>query len=126
MPLPHLLPAVNRRVKNPVARRFAGRLPPFAIVVHRGRTSGKEYRTPIMVFRSPAGFAIALTYGPETDGVRNGRAAGACTLEYHGAAIPLDDPHLAHTAEVRALLPAPVRFILSLLQVDEYLLLNRT
>jgi deazaflavin-dependent oxidoreductase (nitroreductase family) len=126
MPLPHFLPAVNRRVKNPVALRFAGRVPPFAIVVHRGRTSGKEYRTPIMAFRSPAGFAIALTYGPETDWVRNVRAAGTCTLEFHGEAVLLTDPRLVHTAEVQALLPAAIRFILNLLRVDEYLLLNRT
>ena len=110
----------------PVARRFAGRIPPFAIVAHKGRRSGKEYRTPIMAFRSPTGFAIALTYGPETDWVRNVLAAGTCTLEYRGEALPLTDPRLVHAAEVRAVLPAVVRYILRLMRVDDYLLMNRT
>jgi deazaflavin-dependent oxidoreductase (nitroreductase family) len=126
MPLPRFLPAVNRRVKNPVARRFAGRIPPFAIVVHKGRRSGNEYRTPIMAFPSPTGFAIALTYGPETDWVRNVLAAGTCTLEYRGDELPLTDPRLVHAAEVRAVLPAFIRYILRLMRVDDYLLMNRT
>jgi deazaflavin-dependent oxidoreductase (nitroreductase family) len=126
MPLPHFLPAVNRRVINPVSRRFAGRVPPFAIVVHRGRRSGKEYRTPIMAFRSPDGFAIALTYGPETDWVRNVFAAGRCTLEYRREAAALADPRLVHTPEARAYLPAAVRLALRLLRVDDFLLMHRT
>jgi deazaflavin-dependent oxidoreductase (nitroreductase family) len=126
MPLPQFLPAVNRRVVNPVSRRFAGRLPPFAIVVHMGRTSGKEYHTPILAFRSPTGFAIALTYGPKTDWVRNVLAAGTCTLEYRRVAAPLANPRLVHTAEVRQLLPAPIRLALRLLHVDDFLLLDRS
>jgi deazaflavin-dependent oxidoreductase (nitroreductase family) len=126
MPLPHFLPAINRRVKNPVARRFAGRVPPFAIIVHKGRKTGTEYRTPIMAFRSPAGFAIALTYGPETDWIRNVRAAGTCTLEYRGAVIPLAEPRLVHAPEARHLLPAAIRVILRLMRVDDYLMMNRT
>lgn len=124
MPLPRFLPAVNRRVVNPVSRRFAGRIPPFAIVVHRGRRSGKEYQAPIMAFRSPTGFAIALTYGPETDWVRNVLAAGTCTLEYRREAIPLVAPRLVHTAEVRHLLPAAVRLALRLPRVDDFLLME--
>jgi deazaflavin-dependent oxidoreductase (nitroreductase family) len=124
MPLPSRLARFNRRVTNPVTRRFAGRVPPFAIVVHRGRTSGKEYRTPIMAFRSPGGFAIALTYGPKTDWVRNITAAGTARLIYRRQQVPISEPRLVHTEEVRRLLPAPVRFVLRLARVDDFLLVR--
>jgi deazaflavin-dependent oxidoreductase (nitroreductase family) len=125
MPFPIAITRFNRRVVNPVSRRFAGRVPPFAIVVHKGRTSGKEYRTPIMAFRSPDGFAIALTYGPDTDWVRNIVAAGAGTLVYRRAEIPIAEPRFVHKDEVRRLLPGPVRFVLRLARVDDFLLVRR-
>ena len=36
------------------------RLPGAAILTHRGRRSGREYRTPISAFRRPGGYAVAL------------------------------------------------------------------
>jgi deazaflavin-dependent oxidoreductase (nitroreductase family) len=125
MPFPKTITRFNRRVVNPVARRFAGRIPPFAIVVHQGRTSGKDYRTPIMAFRSPGGFAFALTYGPDTDWVRNIIAAGHGALVYRKQELPIGDPRLARKAEVRHLLPAPVRFILRLAHVDDFLIVRQ-
>ena len=37
----------NKVVTNPIQRRYAGRIPPFAIVEHVGRKSGRQYRTPV-------------------------------------------------------------------------------
>jgi deazaflavin-dependent oxidoreductase (nitroreductase family) len=114
----------NRRVVNPVARRFAGRIPPFATIEHTGRRSGTAYRTPIMAFRSADGFAIALTYGPATDWVRNVQAAGGCTLEYGRREYRLVEPRLAHKEDVRSLLPGAVRVILGLMRVNDVLVLR--
>src|SRR5689334_2336121 len=66
----------NRAVTNRVTRPLATRLPRLGIVVHRGRRTGVEYRTPVNVFRTPGGFNIALTYGRDADWVRNVMAAG--------------------------------------------------
>jgi hypothetical protein len=52
----------NRAVTNRVTRLFAGQVPGFGIIIHRGRRSGRVYRTPINLFRIPDGFLIALTY----------------------------------------------------------------
>jgi hypothetical protein len=41
---------VNRYI-NPITPPVAKKLPSFAILTHRGRTSGRTYRTPINVFR---------------------------------------------------------------------------
>ena len=39
------------RVFNPIVRPFVAWIPGFALVVHRGRRTGRLHRTPMMVFR---------------------------------------------------------------------------
>lgn len=121
MPLPERLPAINRRVTNPFMRLFAGWLPPFAIVVHRGRTSGREYRTPVLAFPDGAAVVIALTYGVERDWVKNVQAAGGCTLVRGGFSIPVVAPRVLDEGEGMPLMPRPVRLILRLTKVDRFL-----
>ena len=76
------LAAFNLAVTNRISSRFAPRLPGFGIVTHVGRKSGRVYRTPVNVFRAPNGFLIALTYGRESEWVRNVLAAGGCELAF--------------------------------------------
>ena len=127
MPLPTTLARINRRLTNPVARLVAGRVPPLAIVEHRGRRSGTTYRTPVMVFRSRDGdgFVVALTYGPEADWVRNVLAEGSCAMEYGRRRIALTDPHLTHGDPGVASLPRVVRLALRTLRVSDVLSLRR-
>jgi deazaflavin-dependent oxidoreductase (nitroreductase family) len=125
MPIPQSIARFNRSVTNRITHLFAGRAPGFAIVIHKGRTSGKEYRTPLNAFVTPEGFAIALTYGAETDWVKNVLAAGGCTLEYRGHPVQSIDPRFSTLANERERFPAPVRFILGLINVDKVLLLRR-
>jgi deazaflavin-dependent oxidoreductase (nitroreductase family) len=125
MPIPRSIARVNRAVTNRVTRGFAGRVPGFAIVIHKGRKSGKEFRTPLNAFATNDGFAIALTYGPETDWVKNVLAAGGCAIEYRGRTIQLTDPRLSILANERQRFPNPVRFILELINVNKVLLLSR-
>jgi F420H(2)-dependent quinone reductase len=42
---------IVKRYVNPFTRPVAKRLPSFAILTHRGRKSGRLYRTPMNVFR---------------------------------------------------------------------------
>src|SRR5216117_811513 len=65
------LASFNLAVTNRISSRFAPRLPGFGIVTHVGRKSGRVYRTPVNVFRDQNGFAIALTYGRESEWVKN-------------------------------------------------------
>lgn len=124
MPLPARVARFNRRVTNPVARTIAGRIPPFAIVAHRGRRSGTAYRTPVMAFpdRSAAGgYVFALTYGPEAEWVRNVFAADGCGLERRGRTVQLAAPRLIDAAEAAPSLPTLVRWILRRLRVTAFL-----
>ena len=75
------------------------RLPGFGVVVHTGRRTHRQYRTPVNVFRRADRYIIALTYGPDADWVRNVRASGGCELETRGHTLRLtiqsaDAPHL--------------------------------
>jgi deazaflavin-dependent oxidoreductase (nitroreductase family) len=82
--MPSWMPRVNKLVVNPVQRLWAPYLPPFAMVHHRGRRSGKAYDTPVLAFRSGSTIAIPLAYGSETQWLRNLRAAGGGELRRAG------------------------------------------
>ncbi len=124
MPLPTRLAGLNRRLANPIARRFAGRVPPLAIVGHTGRRTGTAYRVPVMAFAHGDGYVIALTYGPEADWVRNVLARGACTLERGGRTISLGAPRLIGPDDALPILPAAVRTVLRILRVGSFLQLS--
>lgn len=114
----------NRRGPNHVVRTFAGRVPPLAVVVHRGRRSGRRYRTPVMAFRLDDGYVIALFYGAERDWVRNVLAAGGCNLQRAGRQVEATRPELLPVGAGAALVPAPVRLVLPMLRVTALLRLR--
>jgi deazaflavin-dependent oxidoreductase (nitroreductase family) len=123
MPLPKALARFNLVVTNPVACRVAGRLPGFAIVTHVGRRSGRTYRTPVNLFRAGERYVIALTYGSDSQWVRNVLAAGECEVETRGERIHLVGPEVVHDPR-REFVPAPVRSILSLIEVDDFMVMR--
>ncbi len=125
MPLPRWVARANRRGLNRIAGPLAGQVPPFAHVVHRGRRSGEEYQTPVMAFAAGDRFAIALTYGPEADWVKNVRAAGGGALIRRGHRFEVISPRLVGSPEGPRLMPAAIRSILQLLRVDEFLILDQ-
>ncbi|HEU0026743.1 MAG TPA: nitroreductase family deazaflavin-dependent oxidoreductase [Ktedonobacterales bacterium] len=120
MPLSQGVARFNRRVLNRLTRLFAGWAPGFAIVVHSGRRSGRVYRTPVNVFRDGDDYLIALTYGAETDWVRNVLAGGSCELLTRGRSISLARPRLITDAD-RRWAPQPVRLVLGLIGATQYL-----
>jgi deazaflavin-dependent oxidoreductase (nitroreductase family) len=123
MPLPRGLARFNRKVTNPIAQVMVGRVPGWGVVVHRGRRSGRAYRTPVAVFRRPAGVTIALTYGPGAEWVQNVLAAGGAVLERGDRRVRLTDPRVVVDPE-RRLVPPWVRVFLRLLGADAFLLLG--
>lgn len=124
MPLPRVVARFNKHFTNHVTRRVAGWLPGFAIVTHVGRRSGTEYRTPVNVFRVGGRYVFALTYGRESDWVRNVVAAGGCAIETRRRTVRLERPELFTDAAARRLIPRPARWILTLLGVEDFLALE--
>ena len=123
MPAPRWVATVNRRFTNHVMRVVATRLPGFGIITHAGRRSGRPYRTPVNVFPAANGYVVALTYGAESDWVKNVIAAGGCELERRGQRAHLGSPRIVHD-ETRRQVPAPVRPVLGLLGVSDFLTLQ--
>jgi deazaflavin-dependent oxidoreductase (nitroreductase family) len=115
--------AFNRTILNRITSRFANRLPGFGIVTHVGRKSGRLYRTPVNVFREPDRFLIALTYGRESEWVRNVLSAGGCQLETRRVLYQLSAPTVVHDP-TRGTFPLPVRMILGLIGADDFMRLS--
>ncbi|MGB6384477.1 MAG: nitroreductase family deazaflavin-dependent oxidoreductase [Terriglobales bacterium] len=113
----------HRAVTNPIAVRFAARLPGFAVVTNVGRYSGKLYRTPVNVFREANGFMIALTYGRESGWVKNVLAARGCQLETRRVQYQLCAPTIVHDP-TRRRFPFPVRVILRLIDTNDFMQLS--
>ncbi|MBD0324434.1 MAG: nitroreductase family deazaflavin-dependent oxidoreductase [Aldersonia sp.] len=114
----------NRQVTNRITRPLARLLPWFGVVEHAGRRSGRQYRTPVNVFRAEARYVIALTYGVESEWVQNVLAAGGCDLVTRGHRYKLTAPAIVHD-ERRRLVPPPVRPVLRLLRVADFLRLEQ-
>ena len=123
MPAPRWLARLNRVGLNRISRHVATRLPGFGVIVHRGRKTGRLYRTPVNVFARPGGYSVALTYGTESEWLRNVLAAGACVLETGGRHMELVHPRVVFDPTRRSV-PPPVRVILGLLNVSDFLVLD--
>lgn len=113
----------NRRVLNRGMRRVAVRAPGLGVVVHEGRRTGREFRTPVNVFHSGDRWTLALTYGRDTDWVRNVTAAGGCTIITRGRSVRLTNPRIVHDESRSAIRPIE-RQALRLLNVSDFLVLD--
>ncbi|MGK8522799.1 nitroreductase family deazaflavin-dependent oxidoreductase [Nocardia asteroides] len=120
MVLPHALANFNRHVTNPTAGLVAGRVPGFGIVLHKGRKSGRSYRTPVMVFEQDGAYRIALTYGRDVDWVKNIRAAGGFALETRGRVVELTAPVVRHEPTA-AWAPRGVRQVLKAISAEYFI-----
>jgi deazaflavin-dependent oxidoreductase (nitroreductase family) len=111
MPAPRWVARANKAGLNRVTKFVAPWAPGWAVVVHRGRKSGRTFRTPLWAFRRPDGYVIALTYGSDADWVRNVLAAGGCELETRRHRYQVNDPRV-YRDENATDMPAFIRFML--------------
>jgi deazaflavin-dependent oxidoreductase (nitroreductase family) len=119
MPLPRGLARFNRKVTNPVLRHLAVRAPGFAVVHHTGRRSGTPRTTPVNLFRHGDEYVIALTYGRESQWVKNVLAAGRFDVVARGRTVRLIEPEVVHDP-AQTLVPGAVRPILRALGVEDF------
>jgi deazaflavin-dependent oxidoreductase (nitroreductase family) len=130
MQLPQRLARFNRHVTNPVQRLWAGWLPPFGILEHVGRRSGKPYRTPLNVFNADIdgkpGVAILLTYGPDRDWLKNLNAAGGGRARRNGKTFGVTEPRKVTRDEAAEHVVGGWRPIFARLPFEEAVLLTKT
>lgn len=94
------------RLFNPLAMLLAGTrwLPLYGVLEHRGRRSGRIFRTPVVVRPTPDGFVVPMPWGEGTDWYRNVRAAGGCGIRWNGRDYQLVEPEVIDVATARPLL----------------------
>jgi hypothetical protein len=90
----------NRATFNRAQLRMAGKEgATMGLLHHRGRSSGREYVTPLGPSAEPGGFAVALPYGAGTDWLRNLHAAGSGVLVFDGRTYRVDNPEVVPIGE---------------------------
>lgn len=124
MHFPHFMRRVNRVVTNPLMGTFAWLVPPLAVVHHVGRKSKRHYRTPVVAFRSAAGFVIPMTYGRDVDWARNIVSAGGCEIVQMGQRSRLHNPRIVGFKAAAPHLPAVARAALGAADFPGYVLLD--
>jgi deazaflavin-dependent oxidoreductase (nitroreductase family) len=93
----------NKRVTNRVQGLYAWLVPPWAVILHRGRRSGCQYRTPLFAFRRGRTLVIALLYGEESEWLRNLRAGGGHVIRA-GRTFSVGQPEVIETSAAGSLL----------------------
>jgi deazaflavin-dependent oxidoreductase (nitroreductase family) len=117
---PRWVARFNLAVTNRITAIFVTWLPGFGMITHIGRKSGREYRTPANVFPRPNGFLIALTYGPNSEWVKNILASGGAELVTRRTRYHLSEPAVVHDPR-RSQFPLIVRVVLMILGRADFL-----
>ena len=115
------------RLFNPLVLRPAGTclLPLYGVLMHRGRRSGRLYRTPVVVRPTVDGFVVPTPWGDRSDWYRNIRAAGGCVVRWQGRDYPVVGPELVDTAAVQAAFGRRFGPLVSLFGIDRCVQLRR-
>ncbi|NIA25014.1 MAG: nitroreductase family deazaflavin-dependent oxidoreductase [Gammaproteobacteria bacterium] len=124
MLLPKSLAKFNRHVTNKVVGPIAKVMPLLGVVHHVGRKSGRQYTTPVTAIAHHGEFVIPLTYGRDTDWVKNVVAAGGCHFETRGRIMEMSDPQFLPTGEGLRAMPTLFHLVLARLEVEDFLRLR--
>jgi deazaflavin-dependent oxidoreductase (nitroreductase family) len=117
---------LSRAVLNPRQMKTAGTPGAFAsIVKNRGRTSGREYETPVGIVDFGDDFVISLPYGTSANWMRNVLAAGEATIVHNGDTIAVDAPELVPIETIAEAFTASERRTHSIFGIDHALRLRR-
>ena len=110
------------RLTRPAMLPLAGKRwnPVFGIVEHRGRKTGRGYRTPVAARRSGDGFIIALAFGAQVDWYRNLVAAGGGTIHWRGDVYSVAAPERVDAATVLPTFDPVQRRLLRIAGIDGY------
>lgn len=97
----------NIQVKylNPALKPIARYLPGTATIEHRGRKSGKQFKTIVTTYRKGNVLTIALGHG-KTDWVKNVLAAGQADVRYARKVVHVTNPRILEAGADGEGLPA--------------------
>ncbi len=93
----------NKLINNPVQGVYSWLVPPWTVILHRGRRSGRQYRTPLLAFRHDRTLVIALLYGEKSDWLRNLKAGGGGYVIRAGRTFKVGEPRVIDTSDATVL-----------------------
>jgi hypothetical protein len=125
--LPANIREFNKRYTNPMMLRSVanGERGNLGVIIHRGRTSGREYSTPVRIDEIADGFLVPLPYGTDTDWLKNIQAADGATIRFQGQDVAVNQPEIIDTATALALLPPSSGVAARMLRIKSYVRLHR-
>ena len=100
MRLMRVMAKFNRRATNKIVGLLAPYLPPWGVLIHRGRKSGIEYHTPVAVTIRDGSLMVPIGYGEESDWLRNLLAAGAGQVMHRGKTRAFTNPRVVDRDEI--------------------------
>ena len=125
---PPVVNAVRRslRAARPYALKSSGKRGGYASIVrHVGRTTGREYETPVQSVATDDEFAIALPYGPTTDWVQNVVAAGTAIIVHDGSTHRVARPEIVPMSAAASRFSSRDQRVHRLFGVDHCLIVRR-
>ena len=92
-----------------------------SVIRHTGRSSGKQYATPIVADRVGDTLIIPLPYGTGVDWVRNVLTAGQATIVHKGQTYAVESPELIDSTQALPLLPRDRRETFERVRIGHFL-----
>ncbi|MCV7226678.1 nitroreductase family deazaflavin-dependent oxidoreductase [Mycolicibacterium komossense] len=104
MLIPPWLENLQIKYVNRLMFPLTKRMPGFAVITHRGRTSGRRFETIVTAYRKDNVLAIGLLHG-KTNWVKNVLAAGEADIRIGGNDLHLVNPRILPVGTVDPTLP---------------------
>lgn len=95
--LPPGVAKLNQRVTNPLQGHWAWLLPPYAMILHTGRRTGRRFSAPVVAFAAGGELVVPLLYGRDSQWVRNLEASGEGEVVRNGRRHKLVEPRVVTT-----------------------------
>jgi hypothetical protein len=118
---------LNRRANALFLKIAGGGLRAYSALKHVGRSSGREYITPLSAYPLGDGFVMAVLYGEakSVDWVRNVMAASQCVLKTHGEEFVLEGPEVIPASQALVAYPPLLRFVYRSRGIQEFVWAHR-
>lgn len=112
--------ATLARDLNPLFQPVARRLPPFAVLHHQGRRSGRSYHTPVQAYHTSDGWVVGLAYGRNSAWALNLLAAGGGQMTRLGRRYRISEPRRVGRQTLKRL-PTVAAMTMRVAGIDEFL-----
>ncbi|KPK90991.1 MAG: hypothetical protein AMJ88_14795 [Anaerolineae bacterium SM23_ 63] len=99
---------------------------PYSVVTHKGRRSGRIYKTPVLASLLDESIYIPLPYGDRVDWLRNILAHDGCKIFWKGEEISASDPVVLEAETALSTLPEGRRNLFDRFEVEKFLRLTHS